>query len=308
MSDDTISVVFGCDRDYAMQLTVALRSLSQHVGEAPCTVYVLESGFDTSLRHRVEQSCGPAVVPQWISVPNDAVADLRQSGQFPKATLFRLLAPQLLPSHLARIVYLDADILVREPLDELWSADVESSPVAAVRDAFLPLAGYEATWRDLGVDPRAPFFNAGVLVIGRAAWSEMQVSERALTLLRERALAYDDQSALNAVIGPQWSLLSPRWNLQSHHLAGDTARPWSFEETSALDEAIARPAIVHFTKAEFSRPWQAGSSHPYRDEWLEVLDQTPWRGWRPRRAWGAGALRRVFRAGDALVGRSRGLA
>ena len=97
----------------------------------------------------------------------------------------------------------------------------------------------------------------------------------------------------------QWAPLEPTWNVQSYHLAGDRGLSYATEGATRMDSALADPAIVHFTVGTFNRPWQAPCSNPYRDEWLEHLDRTPWAGWRPRpaplarRIWGR--ARRVGR-------------
>ena len=300
---ERLNVVLAADETYAKQLSVALRSLSDCAEDTEYRAFVLQSGFGRELRARVEASCDEHVTVTWLDVPEHLVAGVQVGRRVSRASTYRIVVPAVLPSDVSRVVYLDCDVIVRKPLDELGAVDLDGAPVAGVRDAYIAAVCTEIPWRHAGIDPGAPYFNAGVLVIDLDRWRAMDVAARGIALLRELRLRQVDQSALNTLFASQWCALSPRWNLQSHHLAGDRSRAWAFEDRDELEHAIADPAIVHLTQSAFSRPWEAASSHPLRDLWFEVLDRTAWAGWRPRRAWAAGASRRVGRATAALLGR-----
>jgi hypothetical protein len=57
---------------------------------------------------------------------------------------------------------------------------------------------------------------------------------------------------------------------------------WVVEDHEAMVAAIASPSIVHFNFSQMGRPWDPRCRHPLRSRWFEVLDATPWSGWRPR--------------------------
>ncbi len=300
--DRAVKVVFGADRSYAMALAVALRSLADHSNGVAPTVFVLHDGFDVDLQRKIERSCEP-LRPEWITVPEQTIAELKVGLRLPHSSHYTILVPRFVPAEVSRVVHLDADILVRRALTDLWATELGGHAFAAAHDAFLPTLAAGLPWRRLELDPRAPYFNAGVMVMDLAAWRDAEISERAMRLLGEDGFPKSDQSALNALAAGGWQPLDPAWNVQSHYLTGDASRAWAWTDRDLLERAIADPGIVHFCHGDFARPWQADSSHPYRDAWLATLDRTPWAGWRPRRHWTAGALRRVRRAGRVLAGR-----
>jgi lipopolysaccharide biosynthesis glycosyltransferase len=300
------NVVLNADDRYAKQLAVALRSLSEAAASSEYQAFVLQSGFDRELRERVEASCDANVSIVWLDVDDDLVEGVHLSRRLTRASVFRVVAATVLPPDLARVVYLDCDVLVRHPPDELWSMELGGAPVAAVRDAYIPVVCMDVPWRSSGIDPRAPYFNAGVLVVDLDRWRSLDIATRGITLLRDLQLHYVDQSALNILFASQWRALPPTWNLQTNHLADERSRAWGFEDLAELDRAIADPVIVHLNGGRFGRPWEAGSSHPYRDEWYETLDRTAWAGWRPRRTRAADAARRERRAAAVLLERPSG--
>jgi len=83
------------------------------------------------------------------------------------------------------VIYIDTDVAVRQPLDDLWEMNLHGHTVAAVRDPVVPWAGAPLglPWSELGVPPDSPCFNSGVLVIETERWRSERIAERALDLL-----------------------------------------------------------------------------------------------------------------------------
>ena len=288
------------DQNYLRQLSVALNSLSE-TADAQCRVHVLQEGIADGDRDRVQASVSEIVQIEWI----DLEAELRDrfpAGGPPRAACYRLLLSEVLP-RLPRVIYLDADVIVRRPLTELWSTDLGGAPIAAVRDAYIPWMArdLDLQWRQLDLAPESEFFNSGVMLLSLDAWRNHEIGARAAALLARFSLP-TDQDALNILLERNWAALHPTWNVQSYHLSGDASLAFAAEGRERLDVALADPAIVHFTGGTFNRPWQAPCGNPYRDEWLEHLDQTAWSGWRPKPAPRFGrALSRTKRALRVLL-------
>ncbi len=97
--------------------------------------------------------------------------------RYTEAALYRLLAPQILPKGIGRIIYLDADTLVNMDIRELWQETIAPNGMAAVFEADM-LSHYNmrtlemkeslrimmAYWRSLGVNIEDGF-NSGVLLM-----------------------------------------------------------------------------------------------------------------------------------------------
>jgi lipopolysaccharide biosynthesis glycosyltransferase len=288
---EAIEIVMAVDARYVRQLAVALASMTANCDE-PCRVHVLHEDLPLEVRDRVQSSLPDRVRVEWIDA-RSAVVGLDLPREIPRPMYFRLVICELLPRELDRVIYLDADVIVRRTLRELWRANLGAAPIGAVRDAYLPwmVRNSRFHWRDVDVAPDAPFFNSGMLVVDLERWRAREVGARALALLSGESSMFD-QCALNIVLEHNWAALAPEWNVQSYHLSGDECLAFASEGRDRLDAAISDPAIVHFTGGTFNRPWEAPCSNPYRDEWLEHLDRTAWRGWRPDpapahvRAWG----------------------
>jgi UDP-glucose/galactose:(glucosyl)LPS alpha-1,2-glucosyl/galactosyltransferase len=199
----------------------------------------------------------------------------------------RMLVPDLLPTHIDRVIYLDADLLFLDDIEHLWCADISGSVVGAVQDAVIPHVSSPlglSRFRALGFDRRDPYFNAGVLVVDLHAWRQHRVRDRAVDYAQRhrRSINMADQDVLNAVLHGRWTQLDDRWNIiggavgRAHFRARGIA-------PSRITTALRDPAIIHF--AGFLKPWQylgLGSrwANAYVDALREVFpgyrfDHTP---------------------------------
>lgn len=154
----------------------------------------------------------------------------------------RLMLDQLMPAGISRILYLDCDMLVRAPVEELFALDLEGRAVAAVLDPHRHRAMLGRDFRQNGdlFSFDMPYFNAGMLVIDRAAFAAADLPGRTRAYHEAGILARTqyDQAVLNLVFKDNWLPLDFRWNLINPQPAHE-----NFE-----------PKIVHYTGP--NKPWQ----------------------------------------------------
>jgi lipopolysaccharide biosynthesis glycosyltransferase len=160
---------------------------------------------------------------------------------FPPVVYARLLLDQLLPPEVSRVLYLDSDLYVRAPVEQLLELDFMGKSLAAAPEPGRHhlVAGDDMRTRNGPFDPADPYFNSGVLVIDRAAWGRADLPGFLQNLKASGDLArlYHDQDVLNLKFRGDWLRLDPLWNLTKPHPA-----------LRALD-----PMIVHYTTG--MKPW-----------------------------------------------------
>jgi lipopolysaccharide biosynthesis glycosyltransferase len=301
---EPVAIGVAADSAFCKQLAVVVAGISRFTFGVPHRIFVLHDGYDRETMLRIEQSAGADVVLEWYEAASPPIDALVSDHPFlPPASLYRLRMETLLPVEVERVLFIDADIVVRGPLLELWETALGDALLGAVCDAVHPFARQSLRQTEFHVPPDRLYFNAGVMVIPLATWRARDLGAEAIALLTAHKFRYADQCALNLVVAGNWMRLAPRWNLQSAHYLGEVEQ--SAEPPEALAAARRDPAIIHFTlSTEQAKPWHAGPS-TYRSLWLEDLDQTAWAGWRPRKA-PSGTRRawnRFKRAGRATLGR-----
>ncbi|PXA99799.1 hypothetical protein DMC47_01590 [Nostoc sp. 3335mG] len=169
------------------------------------------------------------------------VAELPTHVRWPRIVYARLLAADILPPDIERVIYLDCDMLVRAPIEQLYEVDLKGQPLGAVRDALAP---FIAAGRDMRrnrdiFDPADPYFNSGMLVIDLALWRAIDVKSEIAAIAGKGLMSrlFFDQDMLNLVFHDRWTPLSWRWNTIDAHPS---------------HEALG-PSILHYTLD--GKPW-----------------------------------------------------
>ena len=263
-------VYTAADRNYVLQACVLARSLAR-TQLHPTVFYVLGNDWSPNDSKRLnELSAGnfTAVVRPFTEA---AHAGIRLSHDFPVETAFNILAPQSIFSECDRVLYLDADMVVRKDLSELFSMEL-STPLAAVCDAHISLMGIPSMWRpwrEESVEPLAPYLNTGTMLIDVKAWNASQMTEAVVHLLRTYSMPCVDQDALNLVLRGSFDRLPPTFNSMPYHYFKLLRNADLVESSSDIVTAMNDPSIIHFHRSFFGKPWNIGCWHPWTGEWRE---------------------------------------
>jgi lipopolysaccharide biosynthesis glycosyltransferase len=302
-SDRDIVVVSASDDGYAMPLAVTIRSVLNHLGsDRRLHLYLLDGGLSEQTKLRLLQSWNdPRLSVHWVRPDMEQVRDLMVSYQVNSVTYLRLLMPAVLPIHVSRVIYLDADMLVRRDLGDLWDEAQGDHALLAAPDIAAPCLDAAAAlprfeqcrehlaahtpimnYRELGLPGDAPYFNGGLLVANIERWRRENLSQRMLNCLREHRqhVLWWDQYALNVVLAGKWRALDPRWNQGAHMFVYPNWRKSPFDRQTFYD-LRRNPWVVHFCSP--SKPWHYFCHHPFTRDFFRCLDQTEWKGWRPER-------------------------
>jgi lipopolysaccharide biosynthesis glycosyltransferase len=192
------------------------------------------------------------------------------------ATYERLIIEEYLPDDTTVALWLDCDLLVLDDITVLFQRSLNGHTVCAVRDPFVQYVSSPFgvhNWRELGLTNTKPYFNAGVMLINMVRWRASEVASHALQHIQRygKKLYFNDQEALNAVIGDNWMTLDDRWNCSTN--------PFHAKKQNLGSD---QPAIIHF--AGRIKPWEVPDLGAAQDLYFQYLDKTSWRGTRPHRS------------------------
>lgn len=216
-----VAVASAANSGFLPGLITALRSARSALPPAtPMVAYLMITGVDETglerLRSTIEGWGGTRCV---IRDPTELLPPrLPKTERFSTMTYARLCLPDLVEDGQQRLIYMDADVVVRGDLDDLWQTDLQGKAAGAVRDFFFPFAvdGLPETHGSLGLPGDAPYFNAGVLLMDVSRWRAIGASERILqyTLENWDTVRYADQDGVSALLGHEIQELDVRWNVQ----------------------------------------------------------------------------------------------
>ena len=250
---DAIDLLVSLDQNYLPQLRVMLTSVYLNDPGTPCRVYLLHSGIPApvleQLRHelaRLDFTLHP------IPVDDALFQDAPVMQQYPKEMYYRLLAPHLLPGRVKRVLYLDPDTLVINPLRPLWETDLKGNLFAAA--AHTGKTELASGVNKLRLGTKQDYYNSGVLLMDLEA-GRKEIKPQALFDYVEqhrKELLLPDQDVLNALYSRRILPVEDAvWNYDARNYSSYLLRSGG---TCDLRWVMEHTVILHFCGKE--KPWK----------------------------------------------------
>lgn len=177
-----------------------------------------------------------------VYVDDTKLGAFDETDRITRATWIRVLIPQLISSEYQRMLYLDCDVVVVEPLDSLFNTEMGDFAVAAVLNGYSKVNDSEKLRLDMPKE--APYFNTGVLLIDLARWQKRDYSDSILDYAKNNTdkLKFADQSAINFICRNDILSISETYNYGIDENA-DTiviihlylVKPWLFKDAPGFE-------------------------------------------------------------------------
>ena len=243
--------VLAGDYGYIRYIEATLKSICYH--HENCKVYILNQDIPQEsfigIRRRLKSRnselvdiklTGDAISKEWKMAPD--------GGHINYMTFARYFIPQFVEEE--KVLYLDSDVIVTKPLDELFELELGNHLVAAAKIVY-------------GLEDR---FNAGVLLINNKLWKEENIQKQCIEITNNEheTLPEADQTVLNRLCGNRYIVLDDTYNFQIGYDRLAEQRKQYF----ILDKSInPLPAIIHYLSED--KPWNLFSFSRLRDVWWE---------------------------------------
>jgi len=248
-----MNILVTLNANYISPLKVMLKSLFFNNEGETFVIYVMHAGLKNEdladLNAFIERHGGGMGN---IMVGESCFADAPVHLYYTKEMYFRLLAYQLLPREMDRVLYLDPDILVLNSIKELYETDLSGylyaaachSVIAIKKINKIRLYPYEIN----------NYYNSGVLLMNLARLrqeSDEQIIYRFVEKNRIK-LVMPDQDILNALYAKQIRNLDEK-------LYNYDARYYNYYKLTSngfydMDRVINQTVILHFCGKR--KPWQ----------------------------------------------------
>lgn len=250
---EPITLLFTLDANYLPQLHVLLTSIRLNNPGETFRIFLMHRGLTQSELLQAARRCdayGWTFVP--VRVEEALFAEAPTTAQYPQEMYYRMLAAQLLPPTLSRVIYLDPDTLVINPLRPLWETDLDGRLFAAC--AHTGKTEIVSSVNRVRLNVKHDYFNSGVLLMDLDACRRAIKPEVLFDFVREHAstLLLPDQDLLNSLYGSRvLPLEDVIWNYDARDYLG-------YQLVSGgrvdLDWIMAHTAILHFCGR--AKPWR----------------------------------------------------
>jgi lipopolysaccharide biosynthesis glycosyltransferase len=223
--DERIQIITAANQNYIQYLAALLLSIAQSgKKDISVDVAVIHQGISKDTQDYLDSLTQNRINVLWIEPSVSFLREINAPLEFAYCSphYFRLLTPFVLSGH-KRAIYLDADTLILDDLSPLWKTELGEYSVAAVQDYLPHIKDAVANWREMNLNPYAPYFNSGVLVIDVGRWLAQEIPQKVLRICRENQdylMAQQkwnqyDQYGLNVLFNGNWKQLNRSWNYGS---------------------------------------------------------------------------------------------
>lgn len=267
-----MNLLLTLDENYLLPCKVMLDSFfASNPQEKDVTVYLLHSAIPGGKLSELDTFCaafGAKLIP--VAVEPTLFENAPTSKRYPKEMYYRLLSPLILPRQVERVLYLDPDMLIINPLRPLWEQNLGGNVFAAASHTGLTEMANEINQRRL--DTEHEYFNSGVMLIDLKAARDLVTAEDVFRCVseHEKELILPDQDVFNMLYGKQTLPVEDvLWNYDVRNYAKYLIRSSGSHD---LNWVMDNTAVLHFCGK--NKPWHADYKNPFGMLYLHYQNLT----------------------------------
>ncbi len=259
------------DEKYLFAVSTAIISALENIGENSFyKIYCLiikdinekEREKILSIQNKYQDKCSIELIYKKECKKNqDRVANACQ---------YKFLLGKIFPQY-EKILYLDADIVVRGDLSEFYETDISNHDLAGVF-SYNHYLYSKKFMKILKIPDMKSYINAGVLLLNLNRLREKEFEDK-IEYCKNNLNIHDDQHIINQICYGKIKFVKPKYNTTftnyRHYKQGNSEIIYSKEE---ILEAANNPIIFHYTGA---KPWEY-KNLPFSDDWIKYYELTPY--------------------------------
>lgn len=252
---EAINILVTLNANYLKPLRVMLYSLFLSNPQERFAVYVMHSSLNSEEIKELRRLCaeqGNGSMLKEIEVDSRSFADAPTLLHYTKEMYYRLLAFRFLPAELDRILYLDPDILVLNPVRELYDLELDHHLYAAAYHNLISIK--EINKLRLNPYKIEAYYNSGVLLMNLQLQRELIHEQEIYEFVEyNRAkLIMPDQDIINALYAKQIKSIEEK-------LYNYDARYYRFYKLTSnglwdMEHVIENTVFLHFCGKR--KPWK----------------------------------------------------
>lgn len=249
-----MNILVTLDKNYLEPLKVLITSLLLNNPGEFFDIYVASDDLTDDDLADVQRLCSRYESRIYlIRVEDDLFANAPTLRYYSRAMYYRLLAAQMLPKELDRILYLDPDMLVINPIRPLYETDMGDNLYAACIHKGLVNISKPVNQVRLSTYESEGYYNSGMLLMNLPAIREKVHASDIFAYAEKnrQLLVLPDQDILNGLYGKRILSLDERlWN---YDIGGYSEYLLSSTGEKDINWVMQNTAILHFCGKR--KPW-----------------------------------------------------
>lgn len=275
-----MNILVTLNSNYIKPLKVMLKSLFLNNQYEDFAIYLMHSSLTdeelNDLNNYINAHGNQLVV---INMNDNCFANAPTIFYYPKEMYYRLLAHKFLPDNLEHILYLDPDILVINPIRELYNMDIEEYLYAAAYHDIITIKEInKIRLKPYEIDA---YYNSGILLMNLKLQRQC-VNEQAIYDFVEKnytKLILPDQDILNALYSKKIKSIDEK--LYNYDVRYFTYYKRLSKNEWDMDYVIKNTVVLHFCgkkkpwKKDYNGKFHSLYKHYERLAYREVPNQIP---------------------------------
>lgn len=265
---EEITIYFAINDSYWKQLYVAMTSICKNCKNKDIVFNIVSSDLATDTKDKIKEITklkrrGNTRVA-FHKVPAEMYDDLNLNISYiSRETYYRFVIPEFEKTS-DKVIYLDADLVVKGDIYQLWTTELGECYAAGVEDTYIKDIGYKDR---IGFKEGDLYVNAGVLLLNVKKIKEENKVSELFRIAKEPPfdIEYQDQDVINIVFKGAIKKLPGEFN-------------YTFRDVICNPPSrLLKACIVHFTGEK--KPWDYifESNNPAEIYYWRYLFVTPYR-------------------------------
>lgn len=260
------NVVYACNDKYIRQTIVSIVSLLEH-NPYQFNIWVVSDNITKSNKNLIlEKIRDYQVNLTFLELEKILDGIVLINGQrHPRTIYAKLFLEDVL--NVDKVLYLDSDTIINCDLSELWTRDMTVELISGVK---MPYSNCKK--ESLRISSSKPYLCDGIVMINLELWRKYEIGNKCKTYIIEQFgnPPMMSEGVLNYVCQEKIGVLPPKFNLMPFMIIYSLKEIRKLFEINdyyneyELAEARNQPAIIHFIKELYNRPWFEPCDHPYK--------------------------------------------
>lgn len=252
-----MNILVTLNSNYIVPLKVMLKSLFLNNSEESFSIYLIHSSIkEEELADLQAYISSHGSQLHVITIDDKCFANAPTLLHYTREMYYRLLAFKFLPEDLDRILYLDPDILVINPIRQLYDLDIEKYFYAAAYHDILSIKEInKIRLRHYEIDA---YYNSGVLLMNLKLHRKFIKEEAIYDFVRKHhsKLIMPDQDVLNALYAKNIKSIDEK--LYNYDVRYYRYYKLMNDNMWDMDYVIRNTVVLHFCGKK--KPWKKGYS------------------------------------------------
>lgn len=246
-----MNLLFSINDKFVDQLATVLLSIKLNSKPCDIDIYVIQEEKLERTDELVAICERLNIIYHPIIVNKDLFANAPTTDRYPTIIYYRLLAHEMLPTDLHKVLYLDADILVINDITTLYNLDIKDYLYAsAIHTSITNTTEVINKMRLQNFDAKG-YYNSGVMLMNLDLVRQKVKDQDIFDYIRTHTLLLPDQDVLNALYGKDIKEIPDQiYNF-------DVRKYRIYEAISSgewtIDWVIKNTAILHYCGRD--KPW-----------------------------------------------------